>query len=132
MKKFVFYLGILLVSVGVSVFMVLKQSESLEQTVYSGEAVIRITNDGFSPQEMHIVRGTKVRFVNESEVRRWPASDLHPTHTIYTAFDAKKPIAPGEEWSFVFEKTGKWNMHDHLAPYLVGTIYVADTSNPSY
>ena len=132
MKKFSLYLGILLVFVGVSVFIVLKQSEALEQKVYSGEAVIRITDDGFNPQEIRITRGTKVSFVNESEVRRWPASDLHPTHTIYVAFDSQKPIAPGEEWSFVFEKTGKWNMHDHLAPYLVGTIYVTDTPNPSY
>ena len=132
MKKFYLYLGILLVFVGVSVFIVLKQSEALEQKVYSGEAVIRITDDGFNPQEIRITRGTKVSFVNESEVRRWPASDLHPTHTIYVAFDSQKPIAPGEEWRFVFEKTGKWNMHDHLAPYLVGTIYVTDTPNPSY
>lgn len=113
-------------------FIVWKQSESFKQTVYSQEAVIRITDDGFSPQEIYITRGTRVRFVNDSEVRRWPASGLHPTHTIYPEFDVKKPIASGEEWSFVFEKIGTWNMHDHLAPYLVGTIYVTDTPNPSY
>lgn len=132
MKKLLLYFGILLVSVGAVVFMVLRQNESQKQAVYSGEAVIRMTDDGFRPQEIYITRGTKIRFVNESEIRRWPASDLHPTHTIYAAFDPKNPIAPGEEWSFVFEKTGKWNMHDHLAPYLVGTIYVAGASNSSY
>lgn len=113
-----------LLLVGVFAVLAPKQSESSEQTVYSDEAVIRMTDDGFVPQEIHVTRGTRVRFVNGSEVRRWPASDLHPTHTIYAAFDPKEPIAPGEEWSFVFEKTGEWNMHDHLAPYLVGIIVV--------
>ena len=107
-------------------FIVLKQSEAPEQKVYSGEAVIRITDDGFIPQEIYIIQGTKVDFINESEIRRWPASDLHPTHTIYPAFDSGKPISSGEKWSFVFEKIGTWSMHDHLSPYITGRIFVQD------
>jgi plastocyanin len=132
MKKFLVYLGMSLLLAGVLAVLASKQSEPSEQIVYSDEVIIHMTDDGFVPQEIHITRGTRVRFINESEVRRWPASDLHPTHTIYAAFDPKEPIAPGEEWSFVFEKTGEWSMHDHLAPYIVGILYVTDTSSSSF
>lgn len=92
----------------------------------SGEVVISMTEDGYIPDTIQVTKGTKVRFKNNDKLFHWPASDLHPTHTLYPEFDPRKGIGPGEEWSFVFEKPGEWGMHDHLAPYIVGTIKVVE------
>lgn len=91
-----------------------------------GEAIIIMTNDGFFPSEIRIKAGANVRFINDSKYWHWPASDLHPSHTLYSEFDPKKPIGPGEEWSFVFEKTGVWGFHDHLSPQITGEVIVAE------
>lgn len=90
----------------------------------SGEQTIRITEDGFVPDTMMIHQGTKIRFVNVDTLAHWPASDLHPSHTLYAEFDPHMPIDPSKEWDFTFEKIGTWSMHDHLAPYIIGTIIV--------
>lgn len=92
----------------------------------SGEVVIEMTEDGFVPDTVRITRGTTVRFINRDNLGHWPASDLHPSHTIYPEFDPKKPIPPGEEWSFTFDQIGEWGMHDHLSPYIEGTIIVVE------
>jgi plastocyanin len=54
----------------------------------------------------------------------WVASDPHPIHTDYSAFDAKQGIAPGDTYSFTFTKTGNWGFHNHLNPSATGTITV--------
>lgn len=99
---------------------------ALNSEAIEGEAIIIISDEGFSPSEIKIKIGTKVKFVNQSKYWHWPASDLHPTHTLYPEFDPKKPVGPGEEWNFVFEKTGEWDFHDHLASYVTGKIIVAE------
>ena len=101
-------------------------SAVLDVQAREGETVIKITEDGFSPSEIKIKLGTKVRFVNESKYWHWPASDLHPTHTLYSEFDPKKPFGPGEEWSFTFDKAGDWYFHDHLSPYITGKVSVVE------
>lgn len=85
-----------------------------------------MTENGFVPEEITIRRGTKVRFVNQDSLWRWPASDLHPTHSVYPEFDPREAIAPSKEWEFTFEKTGEWHYHDHLAPYILGKILVVE------
>lgn len=87
--------------------------------------VVTMTDEGFSPAEFTIRKGERVDFVNGSATNSyWPASDLHPTHEIYSAFDPQKPIGPGETWSFVFEEVGRWKMHDHLHANIRGEITV--------
>src|SRR4051812_11391422 len=44
---------------------------------------ITYTNDGFVPNEVTIKKGQRVRFINNSTQEVWPASGVHPTHTIY-------------------------------------------------
>lgn len=85
-----------------------------------------ITEDGFAPQTLQVKKGTYVRFVNKTDEWHWPASDIHPTHTLYSEFDPKQTIGPGEEWGFIFEKVGEWGMHDHLMPYVTGEIIVVE------
>lgn len=85
---------------------------------------IRITQGGFVPETLRVNKGVPVRFINETSEWHWPASDLHPTHTLYPEFDPKRGLEPGETWQFRFERTGEWGFHDHLAPYMTGKIIV--------
>lgn len=91
-----------------------------------GEATVTMKTDSFDPETLTIQKCTKVTFVNQDTVSRWPASNLHPTHGIYPEFDPLKPVEAGKEWSFVFDKVGNWKYHDHLIPSLRGTIAVSE------
>src|SRR3989344_2985529 len=88
------------------------------------ELIIRMTVNGFEPKELTVTQGDEVIFINNDEADRWPASNFHPTHTLYPEFDSLKGIPPGESWKAKFEKVGAWRMHDHLFPHMTGTIVV--------
>ena len=96
----------------------------LASTSLDGAMTITLTQNGFDPDVITIKQGTKVIFKTTASRVFWPASNLHPDHTIYSAFDPKHPIRPDESWSFVFEKVGTWGFHDHLRSYFVGKIQV--------
>lgn len=99
---------------------------------------IEITSSGFSPKTMTISRGEAVTFVNQKSTSAWPASDIHPTHTLYdgtslsehcqdgseSSFDACEGLSSEETYEFTFDKTGEWKYHDHLNPSDTGTIIV--------
>lgn len=87
-------------------------------------ATIVMNDDGYSPNEVTLKTGEAITFVNKSGSNRWPASNIHPTHDLYPEFDPKRELKPGESWTFTFKNKGKWRMHDHLAPYIKGTISV--------
>jgi len=88
------------------------------------ERIIVKTDSGFNPANITVKLGDKAIFKNEGTKDIWPASNLHPTHTIYLEFDALKPIPPQENYSFTFERAGKWPYHDHLDPTFGGVITV--------
>lgn len=99
---------------------------------------VDVTNSGFSPSSIGIVRGTRVRWTSRGERSHWPASDGHPTHTFYpsetrgcigSTLDACRGLAAEETYEFVFDKTGQWGMHDHLFPGHLMTVEVAATAN---
>jgi plastocyanin len=89
-----------------------------------GGKVVQIEDDGFHPQTLTIDAGDTVLFENKSSDDAWPASNVHPTHLLYPGFDAKKPLLPGDSYSFTFTKTGSWGYHNHLEPDVQGTIVV--------
>lgn len=102
-------------------------------TVTTGaENTIEITSAGFTPSTLTIKQGDKVTFVNKDTAKHWPASDVHPIHTLYpesggcigSKFDACTGLAQGESFSFVFNIKGTWSYHDHLNPGLTGMIIV--------
>lgn len=94
---------------------------------YEGAAATIVrTNNGYEPRDVIIKVGEAVSFVNESDEFHWPASDVHPTHTIYSEFDPDAPVAPGETWTFVFTRAGEWKYHDHIRANLRGTITVTE------
>ncbi|MBI5134417.1 MAG: hypothetical protein HZA81_03490 [Candidatus Taylorbacteria bacterium] len=83
---------------------------------------------GFSPRRLVVSLGDRVTFRNESDNPFWPASDLHPSHGIYSQFDPKMPVEAGGSWSFSFEKPGIWKFHDHLASRQTGEIVVLSST----
>lgn len=70
--------------------------------------------EGITPKEINIRIGDTLEFRNSDLKPHWPASAPHPSHADYPEFDAKKPLNPGDKWSFKFLKVGTWKFHDHL------------------
>ena len=96
------------------------------------QSAITYTSGGFSPSVINVKKGEEVTFLNESGGAMWPASAIHPTHTLYptqggcvgSTFDACQGIEPGEAWSFKFDIAGTWKYHNHLNSSQTGTIVV--------
>src|SRR5439155_1620409 len=98
-------------------FIFTKDHLSLSSSSGNGTTVTMLIHaDTFEPVDLTIKQGTKVIFKNVDSQGHWPASDIHPTHGIYPEFDPKQPVNPGDSWSFVFDKVGRWRYHDHLVP----------------
>jgi hypothetical protein len=89
---------------------------------------IVLKDDGFHPRVLTVRQGETVTFRSERNKYHWPASDFHPTHTIFPAFDPKEPVRPDATWSFTFEKPGVYKYHDHLAAYYFGIVRVTDNN----
>ena len=98
------------------------------------DIVITYTDSGFSPADITITQGERVRFLNQSSGLVWPASGVHPTHSLYpekessdclgSAFDACTPISKGEYYDFTFYYLGRWSYHDHIQAFNTGSITV--------
>lgn len=96
------------------------------------------SDSGYSPSALTVKVGDTVSFKNNSSVGMWPASAMHPAHTVYSGtslqdhcpdlenddFDACQSIAAGQSWSFTFMKTGAWGFHDHITTGKFGKITV--------
>lgn len=78
----------------------------------------------FTPSLINIKVGDIIFFKNNSDKPFWPASGPHPTHTLYSGFDAKEALQPGATFQFKFTKVGKWSYHDHLNDDATGTVNV--------
>jgi len=87
---------------------------------------VTLTDGGFVPNHFRIKKGTEVVFSTDLGSPFWPASNIHPSHGIYPAFDAKQPIESDTTWSFVFDKAGSWGFHDHVRSYYTGIIEVIE------
>jgi plastocyanin len=86
---------------------------------------------GFSPKLVRVPQGTTITFINQTKKNMWPASNFHPTHTLYQEFDARAMVPPGQSWSFTFTRPGHWRYHDHLGPQIGGEITVYDPQTGS-
>lgn len=109
-----------------------QQTQPTTPTQPTAGNTVEITSSGFSPNTLTINAGDTVTFVNKDSRSHWPASAVHPTHTVYpesggcigSKFDACKGLAQSETFSFKFDQKGTWKYHDHLNPGLTGTIVV--------
>lgn len=98
------------------------------------DVTITYTDEGYTPNEITIKKGTRVRFLNASKEMTWPASGVHPTHTLYpekensdclgSSFDACQDLKQGEFFDFTFNYVGEWRYHDHSHAYNTGVITV--------
>ena len=108
-----------------------KQEPILKPNVQPQDT-IEITATGFTPAKLTINSGKTITFINKDSKSHWPASGIHPTHTLYpesggcigSKFDVCKGLSEGETFSFTFNHKGKWPYHDHLNPSLKGSIEV--------
>lgn len=101
-----------------------------------GEVAVEIsyTENGYEPAEVSIKKGQAVKWTNNSGVEMWPASAVHPTHSIYpqksdsdclgSSFDACRRMSPGESYEFTFHEAGDWKFHDHVRPSKTGIVHV--------
>lgn len=101
-------------------------SPKLSQADRDGTYRMVLKEDGYHPQELVIKKGSTVVFSTDRGRHHWPASNMHPNHGIYPAFDPGEPIPPDTSWSFRFDRIGTWNLHDHLRSYYRGSIQVIE------
>ncbi len=128
LKLFLFFVILLL-----SLF-VFYHNYSLNRPSIPKEVVVNITDDGFYPDKVVISPSDTITFINKGERPHWPASNFHPTHTLYpeqggclgSLFDACRGLLKGESYSFTFTHLGIWPVHDHLFPGLLMVIEVSD------
>lgn len=97
---------------------------------------VNMGSDGFDPKQITIRQGDTVEFVVTGSRDYWPASDIHPSHTLYPGtsisdcgegkdmFDSCGKLKNGEKFSFTFHEKGEWKYHDHLSPSKEGTVTV--------
>lgn len=88
---------------------------------------ITLTDDGFEPREIIISKGDSIIFNTNRNVPFWPASNIHPEHSLYPKFDPRKPLNPQEDWQFQFLDIGRFSFHDHIYANFTGKIIVLDT-----
>jgi len=134
---------ILLIFLAIVLFIAGCGSQATDQSSTEGNSknkvlTIEITSEGFSPNPIIIGMGDRVTWVNKDTAEHWPASAMHPTHTVYPGsgiekcgtseegniFDACRGLKQDESWSFTFNEKGEWNYHDHLTTGLYGKVIV--------
>lgn len=117
----------------------ISESVSVEVTP-SGPAThtVEMSSAGFSPNTLTVNAGDTVTFAAVGSGSYWPASAVHPTHTVYpgssidkcqteertTIFDACESLTDGESFSFTFNEVGEWKYHNHVNIAQTGTIVV--------
>lgn len=105
-----------------------------QSIAHSQTQIIEMTSNGFEPESVTIDINSTIIFLNKDSQAHWPASNVHPTHELYSEFDPKKPIQVGESWPFNPKgglKVGEWRYHDHLFPHKRGIITVVDEDKTS-
>ncbi|MCH7883376.1 hypothetical protein IIA95_03095 [Patescibacteria group bacterium] len=127
----VYFVALILIFI-IGIFVYPAYQSRKEKGPEPSKHIIKLTNSGFYPEELVIHREDAVVFITTGDNYFWPASNIHPVHTIYQEFDPRKPIPPDGRWVFRFDKIGQWQYHDHLAPHNKGTIIVLDKESRSF
>lgn len=130
-EKSVYILGVIVLFVGTGLFAWFYGSagggrSTVAELQGRDQVEVVLTNDGFIPRQLRISPGTRVVFSTTRDAPFWPASNLHPQHSIYPAFDPREPLRPDEKWEFVFDEKGTWGFHDHIRSYFTGIVYVEE------
>ncbi len=136
MRSSFLYIGIASVLVIGIVFWQWKHPTTV--TPARGEVAVTISyvDDGYVPSEVTIRKGQAVRWVNDASGDMWPASAVHPTHSLYpgknaddclgSSFDACQGLPRGSSWDYTFTHVGEWRFHDHIRPSKTGVVNVIE------
>lgn len=107
--------------------------------VGSAPMTASVVYDGasFSPASVTIARGGTVTFTDSAGATMWVASDVHPTHMNYDSTSREEHCAPGyagakpfdqcgkgASFSFMFDKAGTFEYHDHANSSATGVVIV--------
>jgi plastocyanin len=88
-------------------------------------AQIEITAARISPVTLRIKAGQSVMWVNQDSEPHQIASDPYPAEDTLPALNSLEPLATGESYTYVFERSGSYTYHDHSHPLAFkGTIIV--------
>lgn len=90
------------------------------------EIKVEITDKGFVASQLTANICDRLTFTNVGRKDHEPAVGPHPSHDAYPEFDAKKPLQPGETFSFVLTRPGEYSFHDHLHIGLIGKIAIVE------
>lgn len=104
-----------------------KNSESKQNlnTASNGENAaiqIEITKDGFVPQSVTVLKGTKVTWINKDTNPHQIVSDPDPNNPQNPGLNSKTLTDTGNEFSSTFNQAGTTNYHDSLNPSLTGVL----------
>ncbi len=98
---------------------------------------VNYTASGFSPENITVKAGSKVRFMNQSGKVMWVATDIHPSHSIYAGSTLREhcpdtsgasfdQCATGNDYTFTFAKVGTWKYHNHVNAGDTGVVTVTN------
>ncbi|HEC65681.1 MAG TPA: hypothetical protein ENI23_10315 [bacterium] len=96
-----------------------EDSDEVAEEINSLEVIY--DGSSFSPRTLEISAGETVTFTNNSNRNMWVASDPHPIHTAFSAFDSKGNL---DSYSFTFDSAGEYEYHNHSGSSHTGTIIV--------
>ena len=74
-------------------------SDTSRSPDHTPRVIIHYADSTFVPSTVTIPAGETVEFVNDGDDYLWPASDHHPTHELYPAFDSKRAVTQAKPWS---------------------------------
>src|SRR3989344_2046273 len=124
----ILFFSVLIISIGIVAYFLIPERAPV------AVATISITDEGFVPEEIQVQKGAKLIFINNGQSPHWPASNFHPTHTLYpeqggclgSTFDACRGLEHGETFEYVVNHVGEWPLNDHLFPGLVMVVEVVE------
>ena len=98
---------------------------------------VDITAGGLSANRFEIFVGDRVTWRNKDVNPHWIVSNPHSSHDWYpesggcraSKFDSCGAINAGENWSFIFTKSGTWGYHDDYNLKNAGEIVVKVKQN---
>lgn len=102
-----------------------------------GATLVVLTDGGFVPETITVPKGGVVTWINEGRGSMWVASDIHPTHEVYSDTTRSEHCAAGfagtipfdqcengTRYTFTFDQSGTWHYHNHLDSAQTGTVIV--------
>lgn len=108
----------------VSIMVSPTETPSANLTQNNTVTTVRFTGNGFDPDIVTVQNGDSVTWINDSDQQMWIASNPHPTHTDYPAFDELQSVGRNESYTFKFTKSGVWGYHNHPNPNISGKVIV--------